>query len=190
MKNIRSWVYPWDHEPWDLLAKVADFTDVLPVLVARRIHQVTFNCFKDIGALGCEMRHQWFAHHGTTKDSLTPPVFEATVQSLGFHDAIRATDPPSANSRIRGWFQRAHTYGEHTLLASQLDRWRQAAPIVAQYRDLRREQDHRSRSALWAEFAHDIRAAGLYERGGWAPQDFEDVEPDSDGLDYFIDYEA
>jgi hypothetical protein len=190
IKNIRSWIYPWDHEAWDLLSKVADFPDVLPVLVARKIHQVTFNCFKDIGALGCEMRHQWFAAHGTTKDSLTPAVFEHTVRTLGFNDATRASDPPSAEPRTRRWFERAPTFVNHTLLASQADRWRQAAPIVRQYQDLRSEPDHQARSAMWAEFAREIREAGLYERAGWAPHDFEEVEEhELDDFNYFTDYD-
>jgi hypothetical protein len=61
VKNLRSVIYPWDHETWDLLAKVAAFPTVVPVLVARRIHPVTFKFFKDIGALGTEMRAQWFS---------------------------------------------------------------------------------------------------------------------------------
>jgi hypothetical protein len=186
VKNIRSWIYPWDHEAWDLLSKVADFPDVLPVLVARKIHQVTFNCFKDIGALGCEMRQQWFAAHGTTKDSLTPATFEQTVHTLGFHDAKRASDPPSADSRTSRWFERAPTFGNHTLLVTQADRWQRAAPIVKQYQDLRSEPDHQTRSAMWAAFSHDIRAAGLYERAGWAPHEFEDDEPyDPEDFDDF-----
>jgi hypothetical protein len=80
---------------------------------------VTFNCFKDIGALGCELRHQWFAAHGTTRDSLTPAVFEHTVRTLGFNDAKRASDPPSADPRTRRWFERAPTFANHTLLVAR-----------------------------------------------------------------------
>jgi hypothetical protein len=31
--------------------------------------------------------------------------------------------------------------------------------------------DHRRRQRLWVRFAGEVQAAGLYERGGWAPRD-------------------
>jgi hypothetical protein len=52
VKNLRSWIYPWSHEVWDLLAKLGNFPDVVPILIARRIHPITFRMFKDVGALG------------------------------------------------------------------------------------------------------------------------------------------
>jgi hypothetical protein len=59
VKNVRSVLYPWHREVWDLLAKVTDFPDVVPILVARSIHFTTFQCFKDIGCLGFSTRRQW-----------------------------------------------------------------------------------------------------------------------------------
>jgi len=46
VKNVRSWIYPWSHEVWDLLAKLGDFPEVVPILVSRRIHITTFRMFK------------------------------------------------------------------------------------------------------------------------------------------------
>lgn len=50
VKNVRSILYPYDRDVWDLLAKLGPFPDVVPVLVARRIHFTTFRMFKDLGA--------------------------------------------------------------------------------------------------------------------------------------------
>jgi hypothetical protein len=173
VKNIRSWIYPWDNEVWDLLSKVADFPDVVPVLVARKIHLVTFRFFKDIGALGFQMHCQWFAAHGTTKAPLDPSTFEEVTRQLGFRDATRAADPPAMHPPLRNWFRDVPIMADHTLVQDQQERWGRAAPIVADYDVLRDETViGRARHDAWAEFARAIEAAGLSDRGGWASHDF------------------
>jgi hypothetical protein len=173
VKNIRSWIYPWVHEVWDLLSKVADFPDVVPVLVARKIHLITFRFFKDIGALGFQMGCQWFAAHGTTKAPLDPSTFEEVTSRLGFLDARRAADPPAMHPPLRNWFRDVPTKVDHTLVLDQQERWERAAPIVANYDVLRDETvTGRARHDAWADFAQAIDAAGLSDLGGWVSHDF------------------
>jgi hypothetical protein len=159
VKNLRSTIYPWDHETWDLLAKVGAFPQVVPVLVARRIHPLTFKFFKDVGALGTEMRSQWFSN------SIDETEFERITSSLGFRDA-RRIDPSSRLASLERFFSR---FGP-ALATEQSRKWQLAAPIAARYDELRNPGlDPDDRHELWSTFAAEAAAAGLYELGGWAP---------------------
>jgi hypothetical protein len=174
VKNIRETIYPWDLETWDLLGKLADFPEVLPVLVARRIHLTTFRFFKDVGALGTETRGQWFAQ------AIDEGDFERVVNGLGLPDARRVPDDVPPPALLKFFRDTGPSVG-----AAQLLRWQTAAPIVRRYRDLR--DPHRSyddRRQLWLAFSADIQASGLYERGGWGPQEFEPGGPDFEDEDF------
>jgi hypothetical protein len=200
VKNIRSWIYPWDNEMWDLLSALASRPDVVPVLVARRIHPISFNFLKDVGGLAHPTFRQWFAWSGTTDDSLTAERFAEVVEELGFHDAERVLDPndprepdqpampaahllPTASRRPPPEKVNAYTnlrpaarFFRFTLpreIRQQAERWEQAAPLAADYKELREPNlPTDKRHALWAEFAQRVREAGLYERKQWAPPDF------------------
>lgn len=160
MKNVRGTIYPWDHEAWDLLAKLGDFPDVVPILVARRIHSLAFKCFSDIGALGRPTRAQWFAANRIDADQ-----FDRVVRPLSFRDAVRV-DPAQPYQGIIRWFRDL----DRDVVRRSAARWERSAPIVAKYAALRLEQlGYGERHQLWSSFCAEINGAGLYERGGWAP---------------------
>lgn len=160
VKNLRSILYPFEHDVWDLLAKLGEFPDVIPVLVARRIHFTTFRMFKDIGALGHDTRVQHFS------TQIDPDEFSRTIKRLGISDAVQ-TDTDAIPPAMRRWFAEVGPRG----ISDRLERWSRAAPIVARYTDLRREDlPHHRRRDLWRAFTQDIIASGLYETGGWGPR--------------------
>ena len=176
VKNLRSILYPFEHDVWDLLAKLGEFPDVIPVLVARRIHFTTFRMFKDIGALGHDTRLQ---HFSTQIDSTD---FRRTVDRLGITDAVQ-TDIDAISPSLRRFFADVGPRG----IADRMTRWSRAAPIVARYSDVRREDlGPGRRRDLWRGFTREIMDAGLYETGGWGPRpriewdEEEDWEGDED----------
>jgi hypothetical protein len=161
-KNVRQRLYPRSREVWDLLAKVAAFPEVVPILVARRLHLTTFRMFADIGALGHDMHVQWFS------PSVPEARFSQVRAGLSFHDARRAADPDRPNERLRAFF--AKTAVTERPAATQLDRWGETAEIVAEYVDLRRSLEPDRRDELWDDFRAAIVEAGFYgdwEYGGW-----------------------
>lgn len=179
VKNVRAWLYPWDHEVWDLLAKVAvfqtsevarDLPPIVPVLIARRIHPTTFRMFSDVGALGEQMRKQWFAPQGTSKAPLDPDNFDRITTRFSFRDATRApVEPPPPQSSIRTWFRSMPSKGD--VVVRQQERWRRVAPIAARYQTLRDDRYTLERSDAWREFVRSMRQQHLIEKGGWAATD-------------------
>lgn len=161
IENLRATIYPWDHEAWDLLAKVADFPDVVPVLVARRIHPLAFNCFRDIGALGRATGAQWFDANRIAEDQ-----FERVTKRLSFRDAVRV-DPSHPDPAVVRWFRDL----DRDVIRRQAERWERAAPILTRHATLRLEVDYGERHRLWSSFCTEIKQAGLYEVGGWAPEE-------------------
>jgi hypothetical protein len=179
VKNVRSVLYPWHREVWDLLAKLADFPDVVPILVARRIHHTTFRCFKDIGALGCGTLRQWFHSRETARSSIDPAAFAEVCNRFAFHDAVLVDDPNEPQPAVTKFFRetiRIET-ARGPLIAAQAERWGQAAEIARDFVALRDEDlSQQDRRELWREFGNRIKAAGMYEQGRWAPNG-TDVEP-------------
>lgn len=168
VKNVRSMLAPSSHEVWELLAKVAAFPEVVPVLVARRIHYRTFRFFVDVGALGVQTKRQWFAN----RDPIEPARFGEVTGALGFHDAelIDKLDQPAPI--VTEFFRTATTpkHGAVEGIAQRTARrWQQTAPIVGHYLNLRRANlPGGQRQAIWASFFQDMAAAGLDEKGEWA----------------------
>jgi hypothetical protein len=170
VKNLRSIIYSWSHETWDLLAKLGDFPDVVPVLLARRLHLTTFRLFKDIGALGCATYRQWFHSPGTTRATIDSTTFDRARGTFGFHDAVLLEDPSQPQAVVRTFFTNTvrKEVGGELLIARQADRWRRAAPIVSGFVELRDEGlVGDDRVALMREFAAEIEDAGLLDEGGW-----------------------
>jgi hypothetical protein len=179
VKNVRSMIYPWHREAWDLLAKLAAFPDVLPILVSRRIHNVTFKCFKDIGAIGLQTMSQWFHNRATARASIDANAFEEVKARFSFYDATLVDSPRDPQRVVTHFFSETLRIGtaRGPLAAAQLDRWRLVAPIVAQFTELRAEHlPDAERRELWRGFCTSIQDAGFYERGEWAPNG-TDVEP-------------
>jgi hypothetical protein len=186
VKNIRGWLYPWSHEVWDLIAKLGDFPDVVPILIARRIHVTTFRMFKDIGAIGFDARRQWFRRRAGDH-SIDPVTFERVREAFGFHDAelLDATAPP--HPPLRTFFEtrlQAVPEGQSSSLIERASqRWHQVAAIAGDYVNLRAERmDGTDRRELLGDFAARLVDAGLMETGGWARLPIEyyrtDEEPD------------
>jgi hypothetical protein len=169
VKNIRGVVYPWSHETWDLLAKVGAFPDVLPILVSRRLHVMTYRFFKDIGGLGVETRKQWFAH----RHPIEADHFYAIRTEFGFHDAELIADTAQVIPRLATFFGTTAykpTAGGVSLISAQLRRWERAAGLVDQHRELRNEGlEPIERRESWNAFAERAAAAGLLDGGGWGP---------------------
>jgi hypothetical protein len=184
VKNLRSWLYPWSHEVWDLLAKVGDFPEVVPILIARRIHPTTFRMLKDIGALGYQTRQQWFAERGGNH-SIDPTRFAQVAASLGFDDATLLGGARAPDGRMSNFFsqtlRRVPNHADLPLVEVSAQRWAGAAPLAADYTALRAERmDAGDRRELLTEFAGRVADAGLLTTGGWArlPDEGEDDEPD------------
>jgi hypothetical protein len=174
VKNVRKTLYPWHEEIWDLIAKLGTFPEVTPLLVARRIHYMTFRFFSDIGAFGFRAERQWFSGTGR----IAQDRFERVRSGLGFHDLVMAADPPRPHQPLRRFFTNTlrADQGGRTRIEAAAERWQIAAPIVAKYEDLREDLDTDERRERWTEVAEEIDAAGLYrpdEKGGWAPADFD-----------------
>lgn len=171
VKNVRSWVYPWSHEAWDLLAKLGDFPDVVPILVARRLHLTTFRMFKDLGAIGSATYRQWFFNRGTDRASIDATRFGEARAEFGFHDAELLADPAAPQPIVVKLFSetvRKNVDGQ-PLIQRQAGRWRRSAPIVARYPELRSEDlTWSDRRDLMAGLAEEIEAEGLLTGGGWA----------------------
>jgi hypothetical protein len=108
VKNVRSWIYPWSHEAWDLLAKLGGFPDVVPLLVARRIHPTTFRMFKDLGAFGYDARKQWFAERGGGRSN-DPDTFRKVTDEFGFHDAVLLDRAPEPEPGLTNLFSTSFT---------------------------------------------------------------------------------
>lgn len=179
VKNIRAPIYPWSIEAWDLLSKMSAVPDAVPVMVARRIHITTFRFFKDIGALGTELRNQLFA------STIPAEQFSSVTGSLGLHN-VKRIDSEHRERSVTEFFRATGP----RMAEQQRDRWRAAAPIVAAHASYRHSADRLE----WIEFCRDIIAAGLYERRGWAPAAAHKPapfyeSPDFDPRDYMDDDE-
>jgi hypothetical protein len=192
VKNVRSWIYPWSHEVWDLLAKLGDFPDVVPLLVARRIHPTTFRMFKDLGAFGYDARKQWFAERGGGR-SIDQDDFERVTSRLGFEDAVLLSRPPGVErglaNLLSNVFHRPHGELDVPLIQAAAARWREAAPLAADFVDLRAERmNGDERRELLTDFAARVYDADLMSVGGWArlPDEYYEDEPDED--DYPDEY--
>jgi hypothetical protein len=172
VKNIRSILYPYDHDVWDLLGKLGTFPEVLPVLVARRIHFTTFRMFKDLGVIGHDLRTQYFS------PAIDADEFARVTDALRLRDArqVLGSDPPESLVRF------FREIGPATAV-SRRERWERAAPIVDAYRDLRLRRPGIDRADLFRDFSAEIDNAGLMETGGWGPRPQED-EGDVDPRDW------
>jgi hypothetical protein len=79
-KNIREWIYPNRPEVKDLLLK-ATSVNAVPVLIARRIHYVTFQLLNACGAIIHQTYNQ--VHADADRDLAAAA---RAKQYLGFHD--------------------------------------------------------------------------------------------------------
>lgn len=159
VKNVRSTLYPGSHEVWELLAKVAAFPEVVPVLVARRFHWTTFKFFVDVGALGAQMNTQWFAN-------VDPVKFGSVTGVLGLHDAQLVSQVGQRIAVVTEFFRTA--VKPKGIAQRAADRWQETAEIVANYVDLRKaDLPQADRTALWHAFVQEM-ADNDFHGGGWA----------------------
>ena len=171
VKNIRAWIYPRSSELWGLLTKLSGFPDVVPVLIARRIHPWTFLFFKAAGVLGHQTGKQWFTNPGKSpRHRLTPAELERVANELSFQDMTYLADPTQPQEPLRRFF--ADTpYKESNnreVGTRSLELWQRVAPIVQRHCRLRLSNlSGAERSSTLASFAKEMEKAGLDTRG-WA----------------------
>jgi len=159
VKNTRPWFYPHDQELKDAIRK-ARTLDVVPVLVARRIH---FTVFKVLGACGVIL-HQTFNQLMAKADTdLADKAREKTL--LGYHD-IRVSN--AADARLSRFFS--------VNLPPLVGPARQK---LADYGDLL--DAYVTNEMAYDEFAGRVRRRqqGLPEDGDW-PDDGTQAEIDFD----------
>jgi hypothetical protein len=87
VKNIREWFYPNRSEIRELLIKCCAL-DVVPVLIARRIHFSTFSVLNPCGVIIHETFNQLYPY---TAQALADQVRQKTL--LGYHD-VRVGNAP------------------------------------------------------------------------------------------------
>lgn len=95
-KNVREWIYPKSRYLWEFIGKCLDLTaikkPVLPVLIARKIHHLTFPFLKQIGLLGHQSHKQYLAPQN--EDQLSKIANFRHVDVLGFFDITTNLEPP------------------------------------------------------------------------------------------------
>ena len=179
VKNLRSWIYPWSNELWQLLTKLDTFPDTIPVLIARRIHRYTFKFFKTVGAVGWSTRKQWFTNPGNSPDprhKLTRQNLDRIATDLSFQDMtyIDLPPPPDEPEEKLATFFSDISYKRVdgvTVGPRSLELWSRAAPIIHRHSDLRDSKlPHVERRRTWAAFIHEMERAGL-DPTGWATDD-------------------
>jgi len=79
-KNLRDWVYPHRPEIRTLLKKCLAY-NMLPVLVARKVHFTTRNVFHHLGALAFETHFQFF-----------DPIYEEQLTDVKHKDGVGFAD--------------------------------------------------------------------------------------------------
>lgn len=89
VKNIRQWMYPSRQEIKDFLSKCCAL-DIVPVLIARRIHFSTFSVFSPCGMLVHQTFNQLYPQTAT---ALAERVKDKHL--LGFHDIRLGNQPDS-----------------------------------------------------------------------------------------------
>jgi len=95
LKNIREWIYPDRDEIRELLAKCCAL-DVVPVLIARRIHFSTFSVLNPCGVL----IHQTFNQlYPNSRKALAEAVKDKNL--LGYHDVRVGNNPDQRLTTFR-----------------------------------------------------------------------------------------
>ncbi|HEY5413098.1 MAG TPA: hypothetical protein VIJ94_20485, partial [Caulobacteraceae bacterium] len=93
-KNIRPWLYPHDRDITEAIEK-ARILDVVPVIIARRIH---FSTFKVLTACGVIVHQTFNQRMATTDAELAAAV--AHKDALGYHDIRVGNDPDPRLTRF------------------------------------------------------------------------------------------
>lgn len=91
VKNVRQWFYPDREEIREMLLKCCAL-DIIPVLIARRIHYSTFSVLNPCGVIIHQTYNQLYPN--CCAADLVPRLRDRDL--LGFHD-IRAIDAADAN---------------------------------------------------------------------------------------------
>jgi len=91
VKNVRQWFYPDREEIREMLLKCCAL-DIVPVLIARRIHYSTFSVLNPCGVIIHQTYNQLYPN--CCAEDLVPRLRDRDL--LGFHD-IRAIDDEDAN---------------------------------------------------------------------------------------------
>jgi hypothetical protein len=176
-KNVRSTVYPYHIEVWDLLVKAAALPNRVPILVAPRIYWTTYRLFSAIGALGIQTTKQWFA----PEPVIQAAKFNKVVGDLALIDSAQLSHPDRPSKPIGAFFAKTvHSRNEHhpdqSLIEHSRDLWLRAAPICArpEYAALRKH-NITNRQELYRQFVDELHAEG-FDVGPLLPRHIVDSE--------------
>lgn len=94
LKNVRGWYYPDREEVRDLLVKCCTL-NVVPVLIVRRIHYLTFSILNPCGVIVHETFNQLYPN---SAKALAEKVKDKTL--LGYHDVRVGNMPDTRLTRF------------------------------------------------------------------------------------------
>jgi hypothetical protein len=161
VKNVREMLYPKSLEVWDLLGNIAPYPDVLPMLVTRRLHYTAYKMLEDLGVFARYLNRQWFAK------SIDGTEFAEVCSEFGFRDAERVEDPREPHPAMVKAFRDLPMPASRPEAEVRLARWREAAPIVERYGELRDlDPTDEQRDEVFNDFRKELTGAELSE-GGW-----------------------
>lgn len=164
-KNVRSWLYPTAHEPFQLLEKAARLANdhpehpVLPILVCRKAHD-------RLRWLAADLGFQIFATHDQyvhPSERINATHFDEVRDELGFADLRISAD---ANPALTTWFQTTIVSAAPTFS----DRWMAVGrhhPEI--YKQLRLPNLDWNERVELLEQLHDEVEASCGGTRGWAP---------------------
>ena len=122
IKNIREWIYPSREELRDLFSKCCTL-DVVPVLIARRIHYSTFSVLNPCGVILHETYNQ---RYPSASERLADEVKDKN--SLGYHD-VRVGNQPDARLTK---FIHIHL---HDIIGEAREKFDKFKDLLAEYAD-------------------------------------------------------
>lgn len=156
VKNLRKWLYPDCWEIWLAISKCCE-ADVVPMMVARKFHHVSFSFFKEIGALGYQTHFQFF--HPAVAEQMQGV---RAVDGLGFKD-IRFGNETDQN--LIRFFAKTVT----RMAPSCREKFERSKDILREFADVRglAAQNLGKRSEIWKEAWRAIRGEGSAEETGF-----------------------
>ncbi len=146
-KNRREWIYPNDGAISDLIVRATDL-DIVPVLIARRLHYTTRSNFLE--PAGIIAHESYFQYYPTDNADLAAQVKDK--RSLGFTDVLASEEP---HARTKHFF----SVTLPKIVETMATKW------------------NRNKGALRAFALHEINLSQLYNEidspagGNW--QEFE-----------------
>jgi hypothetical protein len=158
VKNVRHWIYPNAQEIYQLLYKAALLQrrsgdiGIVPILICRRRHYLTYQFSRSLGFIAFETNRQYLL----PGQPIASAKLEEVRREPGFRDLTVAAD---ADAEIVRLFE--DTVPRFAEIVA--DRWAEAgAVLVDHYDELRQPLDDRERAAAMEALRDDIDHLGLH----------------------------